>query len=138
MPRGQIISCFNACKIIANSCLYHVVRVKELKCETPYIESVPIVRKFAEVFPNNLQGVPAEWDIHFGIDLLPDTNPISISPYRMALVELKELKIPLKDLLYKGLIKPSISPWGAPVLFVERRMGPSEYALIIAYSIRSL
>ena len=55
------------------------------------------------------------------MNLLPDTNPISIPPYQMAPVELKELKAQLKDLLGKGFIKPSISPWGALVLFVKKK-----------------
>ncbi|KAH0657850.1 hypothetical protein KY289_026598 [Solanum tuberosum] len=60
-------------------------------------------------------------EIDFGIDLLPDTQPISIPPYRMAPAELKKLKEQLKDLLDKGFIRPSISPWGAPVLFVKKK-----------------
>ncbi|WMV25700.1 hypothetical protein MTR67_019085 [Solanum verrucosum] len=63
------------------------------------------------------------WEIDFGIDLLPDTQPISIPPYRMAPAELKELKEQLRDLLEKGFIRPSQSPWGAPVLFVKKKDG---------------
>ena len=73
----------------------------------------------------------------FGIDLFLDTQPISIPPYRMAPAELKELKEQLKYLLDKGLIRPSISPWGAPVLFVRRNMVLSECALTIDSSTRS-
>ena len=62
-------------------------------------------------------------EIDFGIDLLPDTRPISISPYRMAPAKLKELKEQLKDLLAKGFIRPSVLPWGAPVLFVSKKDG---------------
>ncbi|KAH0643768.1 hypothetical protein KY289_034742 [Solanum tuberosum] len=67
--------------------------------------------------------VPPEREIEFGIDLLPNTQPILIPPYRMAPAELKELKEQLKDLLDKGFIRPSISPWGAPVLFVKKKDG---------------
>ena len=70
------------------------------------------MREFPEVFPNDLPRIPPEWEIDFGIDLLPDTNPISISPYRMTTAELKELKAQLKDLLDKGFIRPSISSRG--------------------------
>ncbi|WMV57559.1 hypothetical protein MTR67_050944, partial [Solanum verrucosum] len=76
------------------------------------IESVPVVNEFLGVFPNDLPGVPPEREIDFGIDLLPDTQPISIPPYRMAPAELKELKEQLRDLLEKGFIRPSQSPWG--------------------------
>ena len=91
-------------------CLYHIVRFQDLDSEVFPIESSPIMSEFLEVFPNDLSGIPPEREINFGIDLLPDTNPISISPYRMAPSELKELKVQLKYLLDKGFIRPSISP----------------------------
>ena len=81
------------------------------------------MNEFVDVFPEDLPGIPPEREIEFGIDLLPDTQPISIPPYRMAPAELKELKEQLKDLLEKGFIRPSISPWGAPVLFVRKKDG---------------
>ena len=64
------------------------------------------MREFPEVFPNDLLGIPPEWEIDIGIDLLPDTNLILIPPYQMALVKLKELKAQLKDLLDKFFIQP--------------------------------
>ncbi|TMW85548.1 hypothetical protein EJD97_022970 [Solanum chilense] len=76
-------------------------RVKDLDSKNPPIELVPVVRELSEVFPNDLPGIPPEQEIDFGIDLLPDTNPISIPPYWMAPAELKELKAQLKDLLDK-------------------------------------
>ncbi|KAH0669267.1 hypothetical protein KY285_023426 [Solanum tuberosum] len=84
---------------------------------------VPIVREFPEVFPYDLPGVPPEREIDFSIDVIPDTHPISILPYRMAPTELKELKEQLKDLLDKGFIRPSVSPWDALVLFVRKKDG---------------
>ena len=74
---------------------------------------------FQKIFP----GFPLEREIDFGIDLLQDTLPISISPYRMDPAEVKELKEKLKDLLDKGFIRPSISPWGEPILFVKKKDG---------------
>ena len=79
--------------------------------------------EFSEVFPNNLLGISPEREIDFGINLLQDTNSISIPPYRMSPNELKELKAQLKDLLDKGFIRPNISPWGAPILFVKKNGG---------------
>ena len=70
--------------MISKGCLYHIVRVKDLDSEIPPIESVPAVSEFPKVFPNDLPDIPPEWEIDFDIDLLPDTNPISIPPYRMA------------------------------------------------------
>nr|AAL79340.1 Putative 22 kDa kafirin cluster; Ty3-Gypsy type [Oryza sativa]AAM48279.1 Putative 22 kDa kafirin cluster; Ty3-Gypsy type [Oryza sativa Japonica Group]AAP53268.1 retrotransposon protein, putative, Ty3-gypsy subclass [Oryza sativa Japonica Group] len=65
-----------------------------------------------------------DFDIILGMDwLLPGTSPIYKAPYRMAPVELKELKLQLKELEDKGFIHPSVSPWGAPVLFVKKKDG---------------
>jgi Reverse transcriptase (RNA-dependent DNA polymerase) len=61
--------------------------------------------------------------LEFGIELLPGTTPISKTPYRMTPAELKELKVQLEELLTKGFIRPSTSPWGAPVLFVRKKDG---------------
>ena len=81
--------------------------------EGPSVDSVPVVREYADVFPTDLRGLPPERDIDFAIDLEPDTRPISIPPYRMAPSKLRELSVQLKDLLEKGFIRPSVSPWGA-------------------------
>ena len=91
--------------------------------ESPPMDSVPVVQEFLDVFPSDLPGVPPDRDIDFAIDLEPGTKPISIPPYRMAPAELKELKDQLQDLLSKGFIRPSVSPWGAPVLFVKKKDG---------------
>ncbi|KAH0728110.1 hypothetical protein KY284_003975 [Solanum tuberosum] len=83
--------------------------VMDVESETPSLESVSIVNEFPKVFPNDLPGIPPEQEIDFSIDLLPDTQPISILPYRITLAELKELKGQLNDLLDKGFIRSSIS-----------------------------
>ena len=75
------------------------------------------------MFPEDLPGLPPMREIEFSIDLAPGTQPISIPPYRMALAELRELKVQLQELLDKGFIRPSVSPWGAPVLFVKKKDG---------------
>ena len=128
IPRGQIISCLKSCKMISKGCHYHILRVKDLGSKSPPLESVPIVKDFLEVFPDDLPGIPPEWEIDFVIDLLSDTQPISFPPYQMALTELKELKAQLKYLLYKGYIQPRISPWRAPELFVKNKDGPLRYS----------
>ena len=83
---------------------------------------MPVVREFLKVVPEDLPGLPPDREIEFAIDLIPGTAPISKAPYRMAPTELKELKIQLQELLDKGFIRPSFSPWGAPVLFVKKKM----------------
>ena len=85
IPRGRIITFQKACKMISKGCLYHIVRVKDLDSEIPHIEFVPVVREFQEVFHNKLPGIPPEWEIHSVINLLPDTNPISVPSHRMSL-----------------------------------------------------
>ena len=107
--------------MISKGYLYLLVRVKDSSLQTPTLVLVSVVCEFLEVFPEDLLGVLPKREIDFGIDLLPDTQPISIPPYKMALVELKELKEQLKDLLDKGFIRPSISLWGTPVLFVKKK-----------------
>ena len=78
---------------------------------------------FPDVFLEELPGLPPDKEIEFCIDVVPGTVPISLPPYRMAPAELKELKEQLQDLLDKGLVRPSTSPWGALVLFVKKKDG---------------
>ncbi|XP_076933094.1 uncharacterized protein LOC143598882 [Bidens hawaiensis] len=87
------------------------------------LEDVSIVSEFPDVFPEELPGIPPERDVEFRIDLVPGTAPIAKSPYRLAPTELKELKKQLDELLEKGIIRPSSSPWGAPILFVKNKDG---------------
>ena len=79
--------------------------------------------EFLDVFPEELLGLPPEREMKFSIDLLSGTIPISKAPYRMAPAELQELKVQLKELLEKGFIRPSVSPWGAPIHFVKKKDG---------------
>ena len=109
--------------MISKGYIYHLVRVRDTEAEPPTLHAVPVVNEFSDVFPEDLPGLPPEREVEFGIDVIPGTQPISIPPYRMAPAELRELKEQLKDLLEKGFIRPSMSPWGAPVLFVRKKNG---------------
>ncbi|XP_023773747.1 uncharacterized protein LOC111922420, partial [Cyanistes caeruleus] len=120
---GRVISYLKAQQMVGKGCLAYLAFVRDVGSETPSIDSVPVVREFPDVFPADLPGMPPDRDIDFGIDLVPGTQPISIPPYRMAPAELKELKEQLQELLDKGFIRPSVSPWGAPVLFVKKKDG---------------
>ncbi|XP_060185837.1 uncharacterized protein LOC132615291 [Lycium barbarum] len=122
-PKGRFICYLKARKMITKGCIYHLVRVQYVEAKPPTLQSVPVVNEFPDVFLEELPGLPPEREIDFSIDVLPDTKPISIPPYRMAPAELKELKEQLKDLLEKGFIRPSSSPWGAPVLFIRKKDG---------------
>ncbi|GJS61016.1 putative reverse transcriptase domain-containing protein [Tanacetum coccineum] len=95
----------------------------EDKSEKKRLEDVPIVRDFPEVFPEDLPGLPPTRQVEFQIDLVPGAAPVARAPYRLAPSEMKELSEQLKELSDKGFIRPSSSPWGAPVLFVKKKDG---------------
>jgi hypothetical protein len=86
----------------------------------PKIQDIPVVYEFPNVFPEDLPGLPPERDVEFVIELKPDTAPISRRSYRMPPNELAEPKTQLQDLLEKGFIRPSLSPWGCPAIFVKK------------------
>ena len=90
---------------------------------TSSVINVPIVQEFEDVSPEELPGLPPVKDRDFAIELDPGTTPISKAPYRMAPSELKELKEQLQDLLDRGFIRSSVSPWRAPILFVKKKDG---------------
>jgi hypothetical protein len=85
--------------------------------------SISVVEEFMDVFPKELPGMPLEREVEFYIDLIPGTAPIAKRPYCMAPTELAELKLQIADLQQKGYIRPSSSPWGAPVLFISKKDG---------------
>jgi hypothetical protein len=98
---------------------FNDIRLNHLKGVS--LEEVAVVREYPDVFPDELPGMPPDRDIEFLIELLPDTGPIAKRPYPMSTDELKELKKQLGEQLRKGFIRESSSPWGAPVLFVEKK-----------------
>jgi hypothetical protein len=85
------------------------------------IQDILVVCEFPDVFPEDLPGLPPERDMEFVIELKPGTAPISRRSYRMPPNELAELKTQLQDLLDKGFIRPSSSPWGCPAIFVKKK-----------------
>ena len=86
-------------------------------------ETQDLVDYYTNSYPADLPGMPTDRDIDFYIDLELGTVPISIPPYKMAPAELRELKVQLQESLGKVFIRPSASPWGAPVLFVKKKDG---------------
>ncbi|GJQ97600.1 putative reverse transcriptase domain-containing protein [Tanacetum coccineum] len=125
--RLNIISCTKAQKYVLQGChvfLAHIT-VKETgdQSKKKQLEEVPIVKNFPEVFPEDLPGLPPTRQVEFHIDLVPGAAPVARAPYRLAPSEMKELADQLQELSDKGFIRPSSSPWGAPVLFVKKKDG---------------
>ncbi|GJU61871.1 putative reverse transcriptase domain-containing protein [Tanacetum coccineum] len=98
-------------------------RVMEKKSDKKRLEDIPVVREFSEVFPEDLPGLPPVRQVEFQIDLIPGAAPVSRAPYRLAPSEMQELSNQLQELSDRGFIRPSTSPWGAPVLFVKKKDG---------------
>ena len=93
------------------------------KVDVSELNKVPVVCEFPDVFPEELPGMPPDREIEFSIELAPGTTPIYKKPYRMAPSELVELKKQIKELLEKGYIRASSSPWGSPILFAKKKDG---------------
>ncbi|MCI55550.1 RNA-directed DNA polymerase (Reverse transcriptase), partial [Trifolium medium] len=87
------------------------------------VDALPVVREFVDVFPNDILDLPPEREVEFSIDIVPGSSPISMAPYRMSAAELKKLKEQLEEFLEKRFVRPSVSPWGAPVLLVKKKDG---------------
>ncbi|KAL0537606.1 hypothetical protein IC582_026589 [Cucumis melo] len=119
----QVISAIRASKLLSQGTWGILASVVDTREVDVSLSSEPVVRDYPDVFPEELPGLPPHREVEFAIELEPGTIPISRAPYRMAPAELKELKVQLQELLDKGFIRPSVSPWGAPVLFVKKKDG---------------
>uniref|UniRef100_A0A2N9HQ68 Retrotransposon gag domain-containing protein n=1 Tax=Fagus sylvatica TaxID=28930 RepID=A0A2N9HQ68_FAGSY len=122
-----LISTMQAYCLLKKGCHAYLAYVSNSKSKLPELDKIWVVKEFPDVFPEDLPGLPPDREIEFSIDLLSGTTPISNAPYRMAPVELEELKKQLLELLDKGFIRPSVSHWGASVLFVKKEDGMSGY-----------
>ncbi|GJX91673.1 reverse transcriptase domain-containing protein [Tanacetum coccineum] len=125
--RLNIISCTKAQEYLTKGChvfLENITATKdEDKSKGKRLEDVSVVQEFPEVFPKDLLGIPPTRQVEFRIDLVPGATPVARAPYRLAPSEMKELAEQLQELTDKGFIRPSSSPWGAPVLFVKKKDG---------------
>ncbi|GJR77147.1 putative reverse transcriptase domain-containing protein [Tanacetum coccineum] len=123
----NIISCTKTQKYIEKGCQVYLAQVTskkaEDKSEERRLEDVPIVREFPEVFLEDLPGLPPARQVEFQIDLVPGAAPVARAPYRLAPAKMQELSTQLQELSDRGFIRPSSSPWGAPVLFVKKKDG---------------
>ncbi|GJY29756.1 hypothetical protein Tco_0405523 [Tanacetum coccineum] len=100
-----------------------ITRNRERKAREKMEHQLGLIQKELEIFPEDLPGIPPARQVKFRIDLTPGTAPIAWAPYQLAPFEMKELSNQLKEISYKGFIRPNSSPWGAPALFVEKKDG---------------
>ena len=117
----RIISTISAQRLICKGNEAFLAYILDTRDPESKLYQLPIVSEFIDVFPKELSGLPPGREVEFVIDLVPKTTLISISLYRMAPDKLKELKAQLQELLDKGFFRPSISPWGALVLFMKKK-----------------
>lgn len=117
------LSMTQARKMLRKGCVGYLCHVVDTQRVGTSLDQIPVVQEFVDVFPEELSGIPPDREVEFVIDLLPGTTPVSKAPYRMAPVKMKELMIQLQELLDRKYIQPSVSPWGAPVLFVKKKDG---------------
>jgi len=102
----------------------HIYSDKGKEFEDIYVlRKYPISQQFKDVFPEDITEFPPHREVDFSIELVSGEAPASKSPYMMSTPELVELKLQLKEMLDKGYIRPSVTPWGAPILFVKKKDG---------------
>jgi hypothetical protein len=105
-------------KRVRKGCKLYAILVLNEKGVAEGLEHLLVVKEFADLFLEEFPRMPSERELEFTIDLKPRTEPIERTPYQMSTPELQEMKMQLKELLDLGLIHPSVSPWGAPVIFI--------------------
>ncbi|GKF70158.1 putative reverse transcriptase domain-containing protein, partial [Tanacetum coccineum] len=121
-----VISCSRAQEHMTKGCRIFLAQISAKKeedksKEKKQIKDVPIVRDFPKEFPEDLPRLPPTRPVEFQIDLILRAAPVARAPNRLALSEMKELSEQPQELSDKGFIRPSSSPWGAPVLFVKKK-----------------
>ncbi|KAJ0867862.1 putative nucleotidyltransferase, Ribonuclease H [Helianthus annuus] len=115
-------SMLKASRCLNRGCVIYMAQVI-IEEPKPKIEDLPVISEYPEVFPEELPGLPPDRQVEFRIDIISGAAPIARAPYRLAPTEMKELRTQLDELLAKGFIRPSSSPWGAPVLFIKKKDG---------------
>ncbi|GJW91369.1 putative reverse transcriptase domain-containing protein [Tanacetum coccineum] len=121
--RLSLISCIKTERYISRGYQVFIAQVMEKMSDEKQLEDIPVVKEFSEVFPENLPGLPPVRQVEFQIDLIPGAAPVAQAPYRLAPLKMQELSDQLQELADRGFIRPSTSPWGAPVLFVKKKDG---------------
>nr|GEW67815.1 putative reverse transcriptase domain-containing protein [Tanacetum cinerariifolium] len=119
----KIVSYIKARKYIVNGCELFLAQVTKQESKLKRLEDVPVILDFLKVFPEELPGLPPPRQVEIRIDLILGATPVACAPYCLAPFKMKELSEQLKELLEKGFIRPSSSPWGALILFVKKKDG---------------
>ena len=127
---SNVISAATARIMVQKGCEAYLAYVIEMEKARPRVSDIPTVSDFSDLFPEELPRLPLQREIEFAIDVVPGATPTSITPYRMASLELKKLKFQLQELLEKGFIRPSVSPWGA---LVTPQKYPRIFIIILLY-----
>nr|GEY95486.1 hypothetical protein [Tanacetum cinerariifolium] len=131
VSRLKVVSCMKVKKYVDRGSYLFVGQVVEKEPTEIHLEDVPVICEFPDVFLEDLLGLPPPRQVEFKIELVPEAAPVARAPYWLAHSEMKELAKQLQELSDKGFIRPSSSPWGAPVLFVKKKDG--SFRLCIDY-----
>nr|GFA16085.1 putative reverse transcriptase domain-containing protein [Tanacetum cinerariifolium] len=131
VSRLKVVSCMKVKKYVDRGSYFFVPQVTEKEPAERCQEDVPVICKFPNVFPEDLPGFPPPRQVEFKIELVSEAAPVVRAPYRPAPSEMKELAKQLQELSDKGFIRPSSSPWGAPMLFVKKKDG--SFRMCIGY-----
>ena len=118
---SNVIFAMQARRFMRKGCETFLAMILDSKRVQVDVEKIPVVREFPDVFLEELPGIPLEREVDLSIEIMKATIPMSRALYKMAPTEMKELKSQLQELLDKGFIRPSVSPWGAPVLFMKKK-----------------
>ena len=118
---SNVISAATVRTMVRKGCETYLAYVIDMVKAKPSVSDIPTVSDFPDMFSEEFPGLPPQREIEFAIDVVPGATPASSTPYQMAPIELKELKLQLQELLEKGFIRLSVSRWRAPVLFVKEK-----------------
>ena len=115
-----VIYAVKTTKLLRQECQEFIATVLKIDEEKTKIDDISIVKKYTDVFPEDILGLPPDKVVEFSIDIVPGTTLVSKTPYWMAPAKIKELKVQLQELLDKGFIRPSMSPWGGTCINCEK------------------